>query len=133
MMLILPLLAIRHLTWLTLIFNLVMRMSILFYCLSLFIYLLISIDGIRYRDNRQGVLGAIPNQGYPGQTPLIQGTPVTQQGQPQQGAVLMVYGLNHQMMNCDKLFNLLCQYGNVVRVCYIFFFFVFLYKFLYFL
>ena len=28
----------------------------------------------------------------------------------------MVYGLNHQMMNCDRLFNLLCQYGNVVRV-----------------
>lgn len=70
----------------------------------------------RYRDNRQGVLGSIPNSGYPGQTPLIQGTPVTQQGQPQQGAVLMVYGLNHQLMNCDKLFNLLCQYGNVVRV-----------------
>ncbi|XP_075590549.1 heterogeneous nuclear ribonucleoprotein L isoform X2 [Dermatophagoides farinae] len=72
--------------------------------------------GDAYRDGRPGVLGSIPNSGYPGQTPLIQGTPVTQQGGPQQGAVLMVYGLNHQIMNCDRLFNLLCQYGNVVRI-----------------
>ncbi|KAH9400797.1 hypothetical protein TYRP_002374, partial [Tyrophagus putrescentiae] len=64
----------------------------------------------------QGVLGSISNSGYAGQTPLIQGTPVSQAGGPQQGAVLMVYGLNHTVMNCEKLFNLLCQYGNVVRV-----------------
>lgn len=69
------------------------------------------------QDGRgQGVLGSISNAAYAGQTPLIQGTPVTQAGGPQQGAVLMVYGLNHTVMNCEKLFNLLCQYGNVVRV-----------------
>ena len=37
-------------------------------------------------------------------------------GLPQQGAVLMVYGLNKDKMNADRLFNLLCLYGNVVRV-----------------
>lgn len=67
------------------------------------------------------MLGVLPNSAaFQGQTPLIQGTPSsTGPGNPQQGAVLMVYGLNHQVMNCDRLFNLLCQYGNVVRVSYI--------------
>jgi heterogeneous nuclear ribonucleoprotein L len=37
-------------------------------------------------------------------------------GLPQQGAVLMVYSLNKDRMNADKLFNLLCLYGNVVRI-----------------
>lgn len=32
-----------------------------------------------------------------------------------QGAVIMVYGLDNEM-NCDRLFNLFCLYGNVVRV-----------------
>lgn len=35
---------------------------------------------------------------------------------PQEGAVLMVYGLNRDKMNCDRLFNLLCLYGNVFKV-----------------
>lgn len=39
-----------------------------------------------------------------------------QPGIPQQGAVLMVYGLNKDKMNADRIFNLLCLYGNVVRV-----------------
>ena len=30
--------------------------------------------------------------------------------------VLMVYGLNPDKMNCDRLFNLLCLYGNVLKV-----------------
>lgn len=30
--------------------------------------------------------------------------------------VLMVYGLNVQKINCQKLFNLFCLYGNVLRV-----------------
>ncbi len=34
----------------------------------------------------------------------------------QQGSVLMVYGLNMDKVNCIKLFNLFCLYGNVVRV-----------------
>jgi heterogeneous nuclear ribonucleoprotein L len=28
----------------------------------------------------------------------------------------MVYGLNHDKMNAERLFNLLCLYGNVIRV-----------------
>ncbi|XP_064484874.1 heterogeneous nuclear ribonucleoprotein L-like isoform X2 [Ornithodoros turicata] len=35
---------------------------------------------------------------------------------PHQGSVLMVYGLNSEKMNAERLFNLLCLYGNVVRV-----------------
>lgn len=34
----------------------------------------------------------------------------------QQGCVLMVYGLNSEKFNCQKLFNLFTLYGNVVRV-----------------
>ena len=37
-------------------------------------------------------------------------------GMLQQGAVLMVYGLSMERVNCQKLFNLFCLYGNVVRV-----------------
>ena len=28
----------------------------------------------------------------------------------------MVYGLNPEKMNCDRLFNLFCLYGNVIKV-----------------
>uniref|UniRef100_A0A182RST4 RRM domain-containing protein n=1 Tax=Anopheles funestus TaxID=62324 RepID=A0A182RST4_ANOFN len=34
----------------------------------------------------------------------------------QQGAVMMVYGLDKGTANTDKLFNLFCLYGNVVRI-----------------
>ncbi|KFB50215.1 AGAP012054-PA-like protein [Anopheles sinensis] len=34
----------------------------------------------------------------------------------QQGAVMMVYGLDNGTANTDKLFNLFCLYGNVVRI-----------------
>ena len=37
-------------------------------------------------------------------------------GMYQQGAVLMVYGLNPEKMNAQRVFNLFCLYGNVVRV-----------------
>lgn len=33
-----------------------------------------------------------------------------------QGTVLMVYGLQSDRLNCDRLFNLFCLYGNVARV-----------------
>ncbi|XP_018331840.1 heterogeneous nuclear ribonucleoprotein L [Agrilus planipennis] len=42
-----------------------------------------------------------------------------QRGAPpfqQPGAVLMVYGLDPLRTNCDKLFNLMCLYGNVARI-----------------
>ncbi|CAG0921715.1 unnamed protein product [Notodromas monacha] len=35
---------------------------------------------------------------------------------PQHGAVLMVYGLNQEKFNADKVFNLFCLYGNVRKV-----------------
>jgi heterogeneous nuclear ribonucleoprotein L len=35
---------------------------------------------------------------------------------PQQNCVLMFYGMNERKMNCERLFNLLCLYGNVIRV-----------------
>lgn len=37
-------------------------------------------------------------------------------GGEQPGCVLMVYGLNMDRMNCSRLFNLLCLYGNILRV-----------------
>ncbi|KAI0229731.1 Heterogeneous nuclear ribonucleoprotein L [Lamellibrachia satsuma] len=37
-------------------------------------------------------------------------------GMIQQGSVLMVYGLTMDNINCTKIFNLFCLYGNVVRV-----------------
>ncbi|XP_013098213.1 heterogeneous nuclear ribonucleoprotein L isoform X5 [Stomoxys calcitrans] len=40
----------------------------------------------------------------------------TAQGQAQQGAVMMVYGLDQDTSNTDKLFNLVCLYGNVARI-----------------
>ena len=33
-----------------------------------------------------------------------------------QGCIAMVYGLNMERMNCDRVFNLFCLYGNVDRV-----------------
>ena len=38
-------------------------------------------------------------------------------GTPAQGCVVMVYGLDPDKMNCDRVFNLFCLYGNVIRVC----------------
>lgn len=39
-------------------------------------------------------------------------------GRPFRGAssVVMVYGVNHEAFNCDKIFNLLCCYGNCLKV-----------------
>jgi len=66
-------------------------------------------------DGREPVL---PTPGFapPGNAPSLANGPPNASGIPQQGAVMMVYGLNHDKMNSEKLFNLLCLYGNVVRV-----------------
>ncbi|VDO75082.1 unnamed protein product [Haemonchus placei] len=32
------------------------------------------------------------------------------------GRVLMIYGIDREKLNCEKLYNLLCQYGNVLRI-----------------
>ena len=39
-----------------------------------------------------------------------------QQAPVQGGCVVMTYGLHADKMNCDKLFNILCCYGNVLKV-----------------
>lgn len=41
---------------------------------------------------------------------------MNQPGGPQQGSVMMVYGMEHSKMNSERLFNLFCLYGNVVRI-----------------
>jgi len=57
-----------------------------------------------------------PRGGQPMQTDRF-GRPIPMEGgQGSQGAVCMVYGLNMEKMNCERLFNLFCLYGNVVRV-----------------
>ena len=55
--------------------------------------------------------------GGPGPGPMM--GPRTQMHAPPPvagGTVLMVYGLHADKMNCDRLFNMLCCYGNVLRV-----------------
>ncbi|KRX59484.1 Heterogeneous nuclear ribonucleoprotein L [Trichinella sp. T9] len=37
-------------------------------------------------------------------------------GMHQESTVIMIYGLDPTAVNCDKLFNLLCLYGNVIRI-----------------
>jgi hypothetical protein len=50
-------------------------------------------------------LADIPSSGVGGPRPM------------QQGAVMMVYGLCKDRVNAERLFNIFCLYGNVVRVC----------------
>lgn len=69
----------------------------------------------------QGGFGGGPHQPPPpgqGAAPLIAGTNPNNPnaGVPQQGAVMMVYGMDYSKMSAERLFNLFCLYGNVVRV-----------------
>lgn len=41
---------------------------------------------------------------------------VTNQSSGGEGCVAMVYGINNDVMNCDRLFNLFCLYGNVMKI-----------------
>merc|ERR1719370_2809093 len=67
--------------------------------------------------SNQGLAGAGPFMGGSGGPPnTLGGMGGPNQGLPQQGAVLMVYGLNKDRLNADRLFNMLCLYGNVVKV-----------------
>ena len=52
--------------------------------------------------------GAPPTASYPNVvgTPAISGS----------GSVIMIYGLTPGKHNCDHVFNLLCSYGNVLKV-----------------
>ncbi|CAH1792095.1 unnamed protein product [Owenia fusiformis] len=61
--------------------------------------------------NQQDRFGGPPNR-YDGH---VLATPSAAPPSGQQGSVLMLYGL-HKSLNCDKIFNLFCLYGNIVRV-----------------
>lgn len=52
--------------------------------------------------------GTPPTASYPNVvgTPAISGS----------GSVIMIYGLTQGKHNCDHVFNLLCSYGNVLKV-----------------
>lgn len=56
-----------------------------------------------------------PRSGYgPAAIPQTPGGPNAPG--PQQGSVMMVYGLDPEKSNTDRLFNIFCLYGNVLRV-----------------
>lgn len=59
--------------------------------------------------------GIIKEAPIGGQTTRNTAVNFVQQGQSQ-GAVMMVYGLEGNISNTEKLFNLVCLYGNVARV-----------------
>lgn len=67
---------------------------------------------------KEGLLSRPPGGPYPGRggmamhapRPLLQPSPMAG------GCVLMVYGLHEHKMNCDRVFNILCCYGNVLKV-----------------
>lgn len=42
--------------------------------------------------------------------------PPPEYGPQAESPVLMVYGLEPSKMNCDKVFNVFCLYGNVEKV-----------------
>ena len=49
---------------------------------------------------------------YGGGQEVVQNPPMAYSQSP----VVMLYGLNPDKMNCQKLFNVLCLYGNVMKV-----------------
>jgi len=80
--------------------------------------------GDRYQSDRYGMKSDYgreplhptpPRPGYgPPAIPQAPGGPNT--SVPQQGSVMMVYGLDSDKSNAEKLFNIFCLYGNVLRV-----------------
>jgi len=40
-------------------------------------------------------------------------------GRSRGGAVVMIYGMEPDKFNCQRLFNLFCQYGNIVRIMFL--------------
>lgn len=57
-----------------------------------------------------------PTPPRPGFVPSLGQTPPS----GSQGSVMMVYGLQADKVNTDKLFNLFCLYGNVTKVLFLF-------------
>ena len=41
------------------------------------------------------------------------------QSGPQQGAVCILYGVDAQHFNCQKIFNIFCQYGNIRKIMFL--------------
>jgi heterogeneous nuclear ribonucleoprotein L len=71
--------------------------------------------GMKPDYGREPLHPAPPRSGYgPPAIPQAPGGPNT--SGPQQGSVMMVYGLDPEKSNADKLFNIFCLYGNVLRV-----------------
>lgn len=56
--------------------------------------------------------GSPQNNPYSG-VPSVVGTPAMSGS----GSVIMIYGLTPGKHNCDSVFNLLCSYGNILKVC----------------
>jgi hypothetical protein len=48
--------------------------------------------------------------------PAMDNMSMSNRGGPGFGPVMMVYGLNMKKFNCERLFNLLCLYGDVMKV-----------------
>ncbi|XP_061381010.1 heterogeneous nuclear ribonucleoprotein L isoform X2 [Danaus plexippus] len=71
-------------------------------------------DGRGYGPEGYGGEGFVPPP--PMHHPMPPQNQVYEGGPPQQGAVMMVYGLDPVTINADRLFNLCCLYGNVVRI-----------------
>ncbi|CAL4121206.1 unnamed protein product [Meganyctiphanes norvegica] len=65
--------------------------------------------GDRMRDMRGG--GSGMGSGF-----MSSGMSATSQDSYNGAPVMMVYELNKDLMNCDRLFNLLCLYGNVIKI-----------------
>lgn len=60
-----------------------------------------------------------PPVGPPGIMPFMPEGPVAPPdgcGFGAENAVVVLFGIDQEKFNCDKLFNLLCQYGNIVRI-----------------
>lgn len=61
-------------------------------------------------DNRRDNRPMYPPNNQMGNNPPLFGN------NPPRGVVMMVYGLPAERLNCDRLFNLFCLYGNVARI-----------------
>ena len=73
--------------------------------------------GMKSDYGREPLHPTPPRPGYgPSAIPQAPGGPNT--SVPQQGSVMMVYGLDPDKSNADKLFNIFCLYGNVLRVSF---------------
>ena len=57
-------------------------------------------------------LSSLPGAPQPSGSYNVVGTPAM----AGTGSVLMIYGLSTGKINCEHIFNLLCSYGNVLKV-----------------